>query len=93
MTGKVKGEVGQRSLSPLIMSGLHVECERSARGMTLTASGIIGVSEISDETICLKSQGGRIYVLGHRLTVTVLEGGCVEISGKIEGMRFGYGKA
>lgn len=74
------------------MSSLHFEGERSARGITLTVSGIIGISDFSENGIYMKSRGGRIAVLGRRLVLNVLENKTVEIVGRIEGIEMKYGK-
>ena len=61
-------------------------------GISVIISGIIGISDFSDNIIHLQSHGGRIVVCGSRLLLGVLDGGNVEIVGKVEGISFKYGK-
>lgn len=72
--------------------GLRLEAERTAKGYSIVACPIIGVEDFSDTEIQLKSHGGRISVLGQRLILSVLESGAVEIIGKVEDIKFAYGK-
>ncbi len=74
------------------VSKFHLEADRTPRGMGMFISGVIGISEFSDESITLLSHTGRIFIEGRRLSLAVYEGGTVEIKGKIECVRFGYGK-
>jgi len=70
----------------------RLEAERGARGMNLVACPIVGIEKFSDTEICVKGHGGKITVCGKRLSVTLLEGGAVEIIGKVADIHFGYGK-
>ena len=70
----------------------HLEADRCSRGMSLVLSGIIGVSDFSESLIQLQSHGGRIVIGGTKLFLCVYDGGCVEIVGKVEEVRFKYGK-
>ena len=72
--------------------GFHMEGQRSGRGMSLLISGIIGLRDFSDTCILLMSHGGRIIISGRRLLLSVYEGNCVEINGRVEGIEFRYGK-
>lgn len=87
MTGKNKN-----ACSPAELPAFRMEAYRSAGGMTSVISGVIGVSSYSDSEVILSSHGGRIIVSGKRLLICVYENGSVEISGKIEGISFRYGK-
>ena len=73
-------------------SKFHLEADRSTRGMTITISGVIGVSSFSDCEIILKTHSGRIKITGARLDIRVYESGTVEICGKVCGVEFIYGK-
>lgn len=75
-----------------VLSSFHLEADRSSRGMSVILSGIIGISDFSEEQILLNSHGGRIAVNGKRLLISVYEGGSVEISGRVEEIAFKYGK-
>ena len=70
----------------------HLEACRSAKGMSVIISGVVAISDFTDSEVTLKSHGGRVTLLGKRLSVTVYEGGAVEIVGKTEDIRFSYGK-
>ena len=75
-----------------VKKGFHLEADRESRGMSVIISDIIGISDFSDSLIYLQSHGGRITVSGRNLLLCVLEGGNVEIAGKVEGISFKYGK-
>lgn len=74
------------------VSKFHIEAERCVRGISLTVDGVIGIEDFSEEHVALKSHGGRVNVSGKRLKICVFESGAVEITGRVEDMRFGYGK-
>ncbi len=74
------------------ISRFRLEANRNARGMSILLSGIIGVSDFSDESIMLKSHGGRINVVGKKLFISVFENNNVEITGKVLEIIFSYGK-
>ena len=74
------------------LSKFHIEAERCARGILLTVDGVIGIEDFSEEQVMLKSHGGRVEIFGKRLNICVFESGAVEISGRVEDIRFGYGK-
>lgn len=92
MTEKLKrGEKSGGVPSPF--SAFHIEVNRSVRGIAVLASGIIGISDFSEERAVLMSHGGRIIILGKRLSICIYENKTVEISGKVEDIKFTYGKA
>ncbi len=70
----------------------HLEADRTLSGMSVILSGIIGISDFSDSLVYLQSHGGRIIVNGSGLLICVLDGGSVEIVGRVEGISFKYGK-
>lgn len=74
------------------LSSFHLEANRNGGGMSLVLSGIIGVSDFSDELITLLSHGGRILVYGSKLFISLYENNSVEIEGKVSGITFNYGK-
>lgn len=88
--GNIKGI--RMPSAPSGFSSFHIEANRSAKGLSIILSGIIGISDFSDTFICFKSHGGRIKVVGRNLFLNVYEGGCAEIVGRIEEIMFEYGK-
>ena len=78
---------------PSAFSSFHIELNRSVRGISLLASGIIGISDFSEECAVLLSHGGRIIVVGRRLSISIYENKTVEVSGRVEDIKFTYGKA
>jgi len=78
--------------TPSALSSFHMEADRSVKGMTLFISGIIGISDFTDECIMLMSHGGRITVEGRSLQLCIYENNTASISGKVEDIRFTYGK-
>ncbi len=77
---------------PSIINKFHLDAERSAFGMTITVSGVIGVKDFSRETVEILTHTGRISISGRRLSLSVYENGTIEIKGKTEDVRFSYGK-
>ena len=92
MTDKAKKKRETKELPRGALSGLHIEADRTGRGMSLVLCGIIGVGDFSENQILLLSHGGRITVTGRRLRIKVLESNSVEIVGPVEGVAFKYGK-
>lgn len=77
---------------PAPLSAFHLEAKRSVRGMSVIIGGVIGISDFSEETVLLKSHGGRITVSGKYMRLIIYEGSAVEINGKVEDISFTYGK-
>ena len=92
MTGGKKNSFQSLKDIPRGLNDFHLEADRSAGGLSITLSGIIGISDFSDDFIDLKSHGGRLSVRGKRLFISVFENQCVEIVGRIEEITFKYGK-
>ena len=88
-----KKENGRQNSTVKPSASFHLEADRCSRGISLMLSGIIGVSEFSDSVIQLQSHGGRIILSGSRMAISVYDGGCVEVLGKVEAIQFKYGKA
>ena len=88
MTENNKGQADNRRG----LSSFHLEADRSGSGLTLILSGIIGISDFSDNFILLKGHGGRICVQGKKLFINVYENETVEIVGRVEEIIFKYGK-
>ena len=74
------------------ISPFHIEIDRTKRGISIIASGIIGINDFGDDHAILMTHSGRIIISGTRLSVAVYEHNTVEISGKIEEVKFTYGK-
>ncbi len=91
MTEKINGLFDKKTVSNAL-SAFHLEADRSAKGMSVILSGIIGISDFSDSFILMLSHGGRIQVNGEKLFISVYENNTVEIQGKVEGIVFKYGK-
>lgn len=81
-----RGEIGAS------ISKFHIEADRTSKGMSILISGIVAISELTPEAVCLKSHSGRIDLDGKRMTLSVFENGTVEVVGRIESLRFTYGK-
>ena len=92
MTGKRKRLSLSAVLSSISPSSFHVEIKKSSRGAVAVVSGVMSVSEYTDTAIELLSHSGRINILGNCLGITVLEGRVVEIFGRIEEVKFSYGR-
>ncbi len=92
MPEKDKKEKHRKLLVPSAMSRFYLEARRSVRGMSVIIGGVIGISDFSAVSVLLKSHSGKIIVLGKYLYISVYEGGVVEILGKVEDIRFSYGK-
>ena len=73
-------------------SAFRLEANRGTMGMSILLSGIVGVSDFSDEKITLVSHGGRIIIQGKKLFISVYEANSVEIVGKVMEIIFKYGK-
>jgi hypothetical protein len=74
------------------LSGFFIDGKRSGGGLTVAFGRIISIKEYSNERVELLSHGGRVILSGRRLSLSVYEGGTVEISGRIEEIAFTYGK-
>lgn len=70
----------------------HLEACRIRGGMSIVVGGIIGISDFGDGEVTLKTHSGRVSVTGKGLSVTVYEGGSVEIVGFAKEIKFAYGK-
>ena len=75
------------------LSQFTLEANRTGKGMGLFIGGVVGISDFSDTSILLKSHGCRVVVEGKRLTLKIYENNCVEINGRVEDIKFVYGKS
>ena len=88
-----KNEKKNISLSaPAVVSPFHIEVDKTVGGFTLSCSGVKGISEFSDSEINLNFSSFSLVINGKKLSMTVFEGKCVEIIGKISEVRFVYAK-
>ena len=73
-------------------SPFHIEIDRTAGGISVLCGGIIGIKDFSRERVELSSHGGRIIIRGNALGASVYEHGACEVTGKVLGVDFIYGK-
>ena len=73
-------------------TSFRLEAVRHRRGMSLMLSGIVCVSDFNDRCVSVKGHGGRVEIQGKRLELTVFENSSIEITGRVEGVCFFYGK-
>ncbi len=78
--------------TPPLPSGFFLNAERKARGMRISLGAVVSIAEFSHEEILLVSHGGKIKITGTELSVSVFEGRCVEIYGRVKEIVFLYGK-
>lgn len=93
MTGNKKRLGFSYILSSISPSSFHIEMKKSSHGAVAVITGVMSISEYTDESIELVAHSGRLWLLGESLGISVLEGRVVEIYGKITEVRLGYGKA
>ena len=86
-----KAEHKKNTLVPL--SSFYFEGERLGVGMSIIFGGVIGISEYTEELVCLTTHRGRIKVFGKKLVLNVYENKSCEIQGRVEEIFFGYVKS
>ena len=79
--------------SPSISFPFHIDIDKAHRGLSLSCSGVKGISELSDVGILIKLSFAELKIVGKGLSISVFEDKCVEIIGKISEVCFIYGKA
>ena len=72
--------------------GFYLSCERTVGGVSVIVGGIMSVTDFSEETVSLAGHTGRISVNGKRLSMSVFENKNVEIKGRVEEIKFIYGR-
>ena len=92
MTEKANPRRSEFMPIPALINKFHLEAERTGTGIEILVSGIIGVKDFCDESVELLSHSGRVFIYGRRLSILVFENGTVQVSGRVESVRFGYGK-
>ena len=73
-------------------SSFRLESVKHRRGVSILISGVVSISEFSEEMIAVKSHGMKLLIRGKRLNMTVFENNSIEISGRVEDIAFCYGK-
>ena len=76
----------------LLSSDFSLEAVRRGRGISLTVSGVVAISELTDTNVVLKSHKARLLITGKSISLAVFEGRVVEIGGIIQSVEFSYGK-
>ena len=76
-----------------VTSPFHIEIDRTPKGMSISCSGVKGISEFSDAEIKLKMTSFTLQISGKKLSMTVFEGKCIEIIGKPEEVKFIYAES
>lgn len=76
-----------------LSSPFHIEIDKTAKGISISCSGVKGISEFSDTEIILKMPHFALKIGGKKLCMTVFEGRSVEIIGKLEGVSFIYAES
>ena len=83
----------KKNVEPNMPDGFYLACERVTGGISVIVGGIMCVTDFSPEAVMLAGHTGRISVLGKRLAMTVFENKSIEIKGRVEEIKFAYGKA
>ena len=78
---------------PNMPEGFYLSCERTSGGVSVIVGGIMSVTDFSPEGVMLAGHTGRISVQGKGLSMAVFENKNVEIRGRVEEIKFAYGKA
>ncbi len=89
---KAKKGISLAAIMPYGTSGLSIEVKKSRLGAVMLVSGVISVTELSDEAVTALSHSGRVFIFGKRLTVSALENRTLAVYGKILGIEMSYGR-
>lgn len=71
---------------------LNIEITRCTGGIKLVLVGAVGISEFGENTVAIKCHGTKIEISGEKIKMNALENRALEIYGRVEEIRFGYGK-
>ncbi len=93
MTSKVKRIKFDTLMGTLRPSPFRIEIRKSSRGAVAVISGIMCISEYSEQEVVLLSHSGRLILSGEYLSISVLENRVLEIYGRIEEVRMSYGNS
>ena len=71
---------------------VDIELKKNSRGAVLILSGVVSISEYSDDKVELLTHSGRINLFGAGLTLSTMEDRSVEVYGRIDGLEMAYGR-
>ncbi len=66
----------------------HIEATRTGKILNTVITGVISVAEFSENKILLLTHGGRMFISGTCLIMSIFENQTVEIKGKAENIGF-----
>ncbi len=69
-------------------SRFHIEADRTASGISVSAAGVVSIFDISNREVILKLRRGKLKITGERLLLNVYEGRTVEITGRVRSVEF-----
>lgn len=92
MTYKTNRAKRERLSSPLIPMPLLAEFRKMRASASITVSGIVSITELSDIEVSLATHAGRVTIRGESLSLVIFEAGVVTVNGKIVEVSFGYAK-
>ena len=75
------------------LSEFHLELDKTVLGLSLSITGVEGISAFSDTEIIVSLSSFSLRIVGKGLYMSVFEEKCVEILGKISGVNILYGKS
>ena len=88
------GKIGIATLLESLGSkSVNIEMKKNSRGAIAVISGVVSVSEFTDEIVEILTQGGRIFVTGENLGLSALENHALEIYGRITEVKLAYGRS
>ena len=70
----------------------HLEADRDGFGMNIHITGVVCVSEFTDDLVILKTHSASVHILGSKMKMCVYENHAVRIDGYVEDIKFCYGK-
>ena len=89
-----KTDKNNPKLFPKILPGdFHIELDRTTRGLSLSCSGVQGITEFSENEVNIRLSEFSVLICGSKLLITVFEEKSIEILGKITEVKFIYGKS
>ena len=91
MTRKEKNKNAQKC-APIFVPSFRIEADGRGKYMRVLMSGIVGICELSDESIKLLTKRESLKISGRRLSVSIFESNTVEISGEVDSIGKGSAK-
>lgn len=92
MTQGKKRIKSRSGAAALVAPPLLAEIRKAKNSASITMSGIVSITDLSDTEISLATHAGRVIVKGECLKLVIFEGCALEINGKIEEVTLGYAK-